>query len=324
MTIKPRVSAVDAADTIPQEVDVLIIGSGPAGLSAALYAARAELKPVVLTGMTMGGQASITHIIENYPGFPDGLPGPELGELFRAQAERFGAQVVFDTATEVDFSQRPFRVSTYSGTYIAKSIIITTGATPKQLEIPGEEEFTGRGVSYCGTCDGFFFKDKEVVVVGGGDSAMEEGVFLTRFATKVTVVHRRDALRASPILETRARQNSKMEFVWDTVLEEIKGNGAVQEVSLRNLKTGEQKRFTTDGVFVFVGHLPNTELFQGQLTLDDAGYIVVNQHMETNVDGVFAAGEVADPHFRQVITSAGMGAAAAIQATRYLESLNDD
>lgn len=323
MTLKPRIGGAVESGAPPQEVDVLIIGAGPAGLAAALYAARAELKPVVLTGMTMGGQAAITHIIENYPGFPDGLPGPELGELFRAQAERFGAQVVFDTATEVDFTQRPFRVNTYSGSYLARSVIISTGATPKQLEIPGEEEFTGRGVSYCGTCDGFFFKGKEVIVVGGGDSAMEEGVFLTRFATKVTVVHRRDSLRASPILETRARQNPKMEFVWDTVLEEIKGNGAVQEVALRNLKTGVQQVQTTDGVFVFVGHRPNTELFAGQLTLDDAGYIVVNQHMETNIEGVFAAGEVADPHFRQVITSAGMGAAAAIQATRYLESLDD-
>lgn len=323
MILKP-VNANSESDGVePQDVDVLVVGAGPAGLAAALYAARAELKPIVLTGLTLGGQAAITHIIENYPGFPEGLPGPDLGELFKAQAERFGAQVVYDTATEVDFSSRPFVVKTYSAEYRAKSVIISTGATPKQLEIPGEVEFTGRGVSYCGTCDGFFFKDKEVLVVGGGDSALEEGVFLTRYATKVTLVHRRDKVRASPILETRARQNKKIEFVWDTVLEEIAGNGAVQEVRLKNLKSGETSEFATDGVFIFVGHRPNTELFQNQLQLDAAGYIVVNQHMETNIPGVFAAGEVADPHFRQVITSAGMGAAAAIQATRYLESLSD-
>jgi len=305
----------------PKHVKVLIIGSGPAGLSAALYAARAELKPVVLTGMTMGGQASVTHIIENYPGFPEGLPGPELGDLFRLQAERFGAEIVFDTATEVDFSEKPYLVKTYSGEYTADSIIITTGATPRHLEVPGEVELTGRGVSYCGTCDGFFFKDKEVVVVGGGDSAIEEGNFLTRFANKVTVVHRRDELRASPILESRAKANPKIDFIWDTVVEEIKGQDAVNEVILKNVKSGDVSNFETDGVFIFVGHSPNTELFEGQLEMDEDGYLVVNKYMETNTPGVFAAGEVADPHFRQVITSAGMGAAAAIQATRYLEGL---
>lgn len=308
-------------NTEPMQVKVLIIGSGPAGLSAALYAARAELNPVVLTGMTFGGQASITHIIENYPGFPEGLEGPQLGELFRQQAERFGAKVVYDTATEVDFEQRPLRVKTYSGEYLADTVIITTGATPRHLNVPGEVEFTGRGVSYCGTCDGFFFKNKDVVVVGGGDSAMEEGGFLTRFANKVTVVHRRDELRASPILESRARANPKINFIWDTAVKTIQGENAVEEVVLVNLKTGEEKQFDTDGVFIFIGHTPNTEIFQGQLDLDDSGYIVVNNMMETNIPGVFAAGEVADPHFRQVITSAGMGAAAAIQATRYLEAM---
>jgi thioredoxin reductase (NADPH) len=302
-------------------VKVLIIGSGPAGLAAALYTARAELEPVVLTGMTMGGQASITHIIENYPGFPDGLPGPELGELFKAQAERFGAKIVFDTAVEVDFFERPYRVKTYAGEYTADVVIITTGATPRHLEVPGEVELTGKGVSYCGTCDGFFFKDKEVVVIGGGDSAMEEGLFLTRFANKVTVVHRRDELRASPILQSRAKENDKVEFIWDTVVNSIEGNGAVSHVALENKKTGDKSEFKTDGVFIFIGHTPNTELFEGQLEMDDGGYLVVNQYMETGKPGVYAAGEVADPHFRQVITSAGMGAAAAIQATRYLEEL---
>jgi len=316
-----NLSSASGSSAETKHVKVLVVGAGPAGLSAALYAARAELNPVVLTGMTIGGQASITHIIENYPGFPEGLPGPELGELFRAQAERFGAEIVFDTATEVDFSARPYKVKTYGGEYTADSIIITTGATPRHLEVPGEVELTGKGVSYCGTCDGFFFKDKEVVVVGGGDSAMEEGGFLTRFANKVTVVHRRDELRASPILETRAKSNPKIDFVWDTVIKSIDGTDAVQNVVLENVKTGEETTFATDGVFIFIGHTPNTELFEGQLEMDGEGYLVVNNHMETNVPGVYAAGEVADPHFRQVITSAGMGAAAAIQATRYLEGL---
>lgn len=316
-----NLSSASNASAESKHVKVLIVGAGPAGLSAALYAARAELEPVVLTGMTIGGQASITHIIENYPGFPDGLPGPELGELFRAQAERFGAEIVFDTATEVDFSEKPYKVKTYGGEYTADTVIITTGATPRPLDVPGEVELTGRGVSYCGTCDGFFFKDKEVVVVGGGDSAMEEGGFLTRFATKVTVVHRRDELRASPILETRAKSNPKIDFIWDTVVKSIDGTDAVQNVLLENVKTGEETTFETDGVFIFIGHTPNTEIFEGQLEMDGDGYLVVNTYMETNVPGVYAAGEVADPHFRQVITSAGMGAAAAIQATRYLEGL---
>lgn len=303
----------------PIQTKVLIIGAGPAGLSAALYAARAELEPVVLTGMTMGGQVSITHIIENYPGFPDGLPGPELGELFKAQAERFGAQIVYDTATAVDFSERPYKVTTYGSEYLAETVIIATGATPRHLEIPGEEEFTGRGVSYCGTCDGFFFKDKEVVVIGGGDSAMEEGTFLTRYADKVTVVHRRDELRASPILQTRAKENPKIDFVWNTVLNSIEGGESVTEVEMENRNTGEKSNFKTDGVFIFIGHSPNTELFEGQLELDEERYLITNKFMETNKFGVFAAGEVADPHFRQVITSSGMGAAAAIQAVRFLE-----
>ncbi|MCB2180151.1 thioredoxin-disulfide reductase [bacterium] len=316
-----NINSASSKSSEPSHVKVLVIGAGPAGLAAALYAARAELSPVVLTGMTMGGQASITHIIENFPGFPDGLPGPELGELFRAQAERFGASIVFDTATEVDFSEQPYKVKTYGGEYLADVVIISTGATPRHLQIPGEEEFTGKGVSYCGTCDGFFFKDKEVVVVGGGDSALEEGGFLTRFANKVTVVHRRDELRASSILESRAKANPKIDFIWDTVVNSIEGNGAVQNVELENVKTGEKSTFSTDGVFIFIGHSPNSELFEGQLEMDENRYLVVNNYMETSKPGIYAAGEVADPHFRQVITSAGMGAAAAIQATRYLESL---
>lgn len=303
-----------------EHVKNLILGSGPAGLGAALYTGRAQLEPVVLAGPEFGGQVSITHIVENYPGFPEAVGGPELTELFKKQAERFGARVVFDIAKEVDLSQRPFRVKAYEKEYLADTLIIGTGATPRHLSIPGETEFTGRGVSYCGTCDGFFFKGKEVVVVGGGDSALEEGVFLTRFATKVTVVHRRDELRASAILQQRAKENPKMNFIWDTAVKKIQGNGAVQQVDLENLKTGKKAPFKTDGIFIFIGHTPNTELFKGQLEMDAAGYLVANKYMETSVPGVFAAGEVADPHFRQVITSAGMGAAAGIQATRFLES----
>jgi thioredoxin reductase (NADPH) len=307
----------------PERVKMVIIGAGPAGLAAALYAARAELEPVVLTGVTLGGQAALTHIIENYPGFPDGLPGAELGELFKVQAERFGAKIVYDTATEVDFSKQPYKVKAYSAEYNADTVVIATGATPRHLEVPGEEEFTGRGVSYCGTCDGFFFKDKEVVVVGGGDSALEEGAFLTRYATKVTVVHRRDELRASPILENRARGNEKINFVWDTVVSKIQGNGTVTQVELENRKTGKKSEFDTDGVFIFIGHTPNSEMFVDQLEMDEGGYLVVNEFMETSRPGVYAAGEIADSHFRQVITSAGMGAAAAMQATHYLEALEE-
>jgi len=298
---------------------VLILGGGPTGLSAALYAARAELNPLVLTGLQIGGQVAITHAVENYPGFPDGVGGPELVELFQKQAERFGAVLEFDSAVEVDFSQRPLRVKGYNAIYEAETVIIATGATPRKLEVPGEVEFTGRGVSYCGTCDGWFFKGKDVIVVGGGDSALEEGDFLTRYANTVTVVHRRDELRAGVILQKRAQENPKMSFVLETAVNDIGGNGEVQTIELKNLKTGESKKQDIDGVFIFIGHTPNTEIFQGQLEMDEAGYIRTNMLMETNIPGVYAAGEAADPHFRQVITSAGMGAAAAIQANRWLQ-----
>lgn len=313
-----------AANHKPVEAEhlkVLILGSGPAGLAAALYTARAELNPLVLTGMELHGQAALTFAIENYPGFPEGVGGSELGQLFQKQAERFGARVEMDTATHVDLSQRPFRVNTYSREYLTDTLIITTGATPLHLNIPGEQELTGRGTSYCATCDGWFFKGKKVVVVGGGDSALEEGLFLTRYADSVTIVHRRDALRAGAILQKRAMENPKVHFIWNSVLTQIIGKDAVEAVQLRNVKTGEETPFTTDGVFIFIGHKPNTELFAGQVELDEKGYIRTNMLMETNIPGVYAAGEAADPHYRQVITSAGMGAAAAIQVGRYLESL---
>jgi len=299
---------------------VVIIGSGPAGWSAALYAARAETNPLVLTGLELGGQAALTHTIENYPGFPDGVGGAQLGELFQKQAERFGAQVEFDRASAVDLSQRPFVVHTDSGKQIqAQTLIIATGASPNHLQVPGEMELTGRGVSYCATCDGWFFKDKRVVVVGGGDSALEEGLFLTRYATSVTVIHRRSQLRAGAILQSRAFANEKMHFIWDTVVTEIVGKDAVQAVRLKNLKSGEETLFPTDGVFIFIGHTPNTQIFQGQLEIDENGYIVVDKRMRTSVPGVFAAGEAADSLYRQVVTSAGMGAAAAMQAVKFLE-----
>lgn len=301
---------------------LLILGSGPAGLSAALYGARADINPILLTGMELGGQVSLTHIVENYPGFPEGVGGNELVELFQKQAERFGAKLEFDSATEVDLSKRPFKVKSYNSLYLADSVIITTGATPRHLNIPGESELTGRGVSYCATCDGWFFKDKELIVVGGGDSALEEGIFLTRYAKSVKIVHRRDELRAGQILQNRARSNPKIEFIWNTVLTEINGNGSVESVTYKDLITEKTGQLDIDGVFIFIGHIPNTQLFGGQLEMDDKGYLQVDHLMRTNVPGVFAAGEVADSHFRQVITSAGMGAAAAIQAGHFLEEVS--
>lgn len=304
-----------------RHVKVLILGAGPAGLSAALYAARAELEPVVLTGMQLGGQAALTHTIENYPGFPEGVGGAQLGELFQKQAEHFGAKVEFDMAHEVDFSQRPYKVTADSGDYFAESVIITTGASPVHLNIPGEEKLTGRGVSYCATCDGWFFKDKRVAIVGGGDSAFEEALFITRYASSVTLIHRRDEFRASPILQKRAKEHPKMSFITNTVVTEIVGDDKLTTLKLKNVATNEESTFETDGLFIFIGHTPNTQMFEGKLEMSDLGYIKVNDKMETSVPGVYAAGEAADPHFRQVVTSAGMGAAAAIQATRYLESL---
>ncbi len=302
-------------------VKVLVLGSGPAGLSAALYAARAELAPVVLTGMQLGGQAALTYTIENYPGFPEGVGGTQLGELFQKQAEHFGAKVEYDTASAVDLSQRPFKVTTDSGEYAADSLIISTGADPNKLKVPGEQELTGRGVSYCATCDGWFFKDKKVVIVGGGDSALEEGLFITRYASSVTIIHRREELRASPLLQKRAMEHPKVNFIWNSVVTEVVGTDKLEALKLKNVKTGEVTTFETDGLFIFIGHTPNTQMFQGQLEMSDLGYIVVNDKMETSVEGVYAAGEAADAHFRQVITSAGMGAAAAIQATHFLEAV---
>jgi thioredoxin reductase (NADPH) len=317
---KPSSNQMNNEGSTEEKVSVLILGSGPAGLSAALYAARANLDPVVLSGMELGGQISLTYTVENYPGFPEGLGGLEMVELFQKHAERFGARIEFDAAAEVDLSKRPFKVITQNGKkYLASALVIATGASSIHLDIPGESEFTGRGVSYCATCDGWFFKERDVIVVGGGDSAVEEGLFLTRYADSVTIVHRRDELRAGPILTERALANPKINFLWNKVVTGIAGNGIVQRVQLKDTKSGTEEERSVDGVFIFIGHSPNTALFKGQLQMDDQGYLQVDPWMHTSVPGVFAAGEVADPHFRQVVTSAGMGAAAAIEAGRFLD-----
>lgn len=300
-------------------VKMVILGSGPAGLSAALYAARANLEPIVLTGMELGGQVSLTNTIENYPGFPDGVGGQELVDLFQKQAEKFGAHIEYDTATEVDLSERPFWIKTYNTEYRADTLVIATGAQATHLDVPGETELTGRGVSYCATCDGWFFKDKDVIVVGGGDSALEESLFLTRYAKSITVIHRRDSLRAGVILQQRALNHPKLKFIWDSVITEIVGKEAVSKVKIKNLKSNEMNELETDGVFIFIGHIPNTQMFNVSLELDEHGYIKTDHRRTTNVPGVYVAGEAGDPDFRQVVTSAGMGAAAAMQAIRFLE-----
>jgi thioredoxin reductase (NADPH) len=310
-----------SSEPTARHVKVLILGSGPAGMSAALYAGRAELAPLVLSGIELGGQASLTFTIENYPGFPEGVGGAELGDLFQKQAERFGAKVEFDSAYSVELSSRPFKVVTDNGLIQADALIIATGASPIHLNIPGEKEFTGKGTSYCATCDGWFFKDKNVVVVGGGDSALEEGLFLTRYVSSITVIHRRSRLRAGAVLQKRALEHPKMKFIWNTILTEVVGKEKVEAVRIKNVQTGEENLFPTDGVFIFIGHRPNTKMFEGQVEMEN-GYIKVDDHMNTSVAGVYAAGEAADSHFRQVITSAGMGAAAAIEATKFFEHEN--
>lgn len=299
---------------------VIIIGSGPAGYTAALYTARANLKPLLLTGNEIGGQVAITYEVENYPGFPEGLTGPELVEKFQQQAEKFGARIEYDWVSEVDFHQHPFVVRTASGgEYKAETIIVSTGATHRKLDVPGEKEYTGFGVSYCGTCDGFFFRGKEVIVVGGGDSALEEANFLTKFARTVTVVHRRDKLRASKIMQDRAMKNEKISFAWNSVVEDILGTDLVTGARLKNLVTGAASELACDGVFVAIGHRPNTDLFKGQLAMDEKGYLLTSQGTATSVAGVFAAGDVQDTKYRQAITAAGSGCMAAIDAERFLE-----
>ncbi|MCC7359915.1 MAG: thioredoxin-disulfide reductase [Anaerolineales bacterium] len=306
-----------------QKENLIIIGSGPAGLTAAIYAARANLNPLLIAGNQMGGQIAITNEVENFPGF-DTILGPELTEKMRVQAERFGTRFEFDEVLEVDFTKgAPFYLKTYGQEYQANAVIIATGASARRLGIPGEDDYIGRGVSYCATCDGFFFKDKDVLVIGGGDSALQEGIFLTKYASKVRIVHRRDSLRAGELLINRARANDKIEFVWDTVLQSIDGEKKVTGVTAQNVRTGQVEPWQTDGVFVFVGHFPNTQIFQGQLAMDEQNFLIVDKFMQTSVAGVYAAGEVMDPIYKQAISSAGQGCQAAISVERYLEMLHD-
>ena len=300
--------------------NVIVIGSGPAGYTAALYAARANLAPLVLKGLNAGGQLMLTTDVENYPGFVDGILGPELMELMEKQSERFGAEILPVHVTRVDLSSRPFGVWAGDQEWRARSVIVATGASAKWLDVSGEERLRGRGVSACATCDGFFFRDRELVVVGGGDTAMEEATFLTKFASKVSIVHRRHEFRASPIMVDRALANPKIDVIWDTVVDEIHGDDAVTGVRLRHVETGAQSDLRTDGVFMAIGHTPNTKLFEGQLALQD-GYILVDEpRTATDVPGVFAAGDVTDTIYRQAVTAAGQGCKAAIDAERFLEA----
>ena len=304
--------------------DIIIIGSGPAGYTAAIYAARANLSVLMLQGYQVGGQLMLTSDVENYPGFEEGILGPPMMEKFEAQARRFGTEVIPEDVISIDFNKRPFKVTTDSGEYQARAIIISTGASAKWLGLPSEQRLQGRGVSACATCDGFFFKKKDVAVIGGGDTAMEEATFLTRYANHVTVIHRRDKFRASKIMQDRAFKNPKISVIWDTEITEVLGENEVTGLRLHNVKTGEESTLPVQGFFLAIGHQPNTDLFKGILDMDKVGYIVPVEHTMTNIPGVFAAGDVTDHRYRQAVTAAGDGCRAAIDAERWLESLGED
>ena len=301
--------------------DLIIIGSGPAGLTAALYTAREDFKPLVITGVNAGGQLLLTTTVENFPAFPDGVYGSELVDLMRKQAEKFGSRFVAEDVMSVDFSSKPFKVKTSSAEYQAKSVIVATGASAKWLGIPSEQRFIGKGVSSCATCDAPFFKNKNVVVVGGGDTAMEDSIFLTKFTNSVTIIHRRDAFRASKIMQERALSNPKIKVIWDSAIDEVLGDSKVTSIKIKNLKTGETQQMNIDGVFVAIGYQPNTKYLAGSLALDDHGYIITKDEVRTDIEGVFVAGDVADKRYRQAITAAGSGAKAALEAREYLQKL---
>ena len=307
-----------------KQYDVIIIGSGPAGYTAAIYASRANLTVLMFQGYQVGGQLMLTSDVENYPGFEEGILGPPMMEKFEVQARRFGTEMIPEDVTAIDFSQRPFRLTTDSGEYLARTIIISTGASAKWLGLPSEQRLQGRGVSACATCDGFFFKGKDVAVIGGGDTAMEEANFLTRYANHVTVIHRRDSLRASKIMQDRAFRNPRISFIWETDVIEVQGDDAITGLLLRNVKTGEESVLPVQGLFLAIGHEPNTDLFKGVIDMDQKGYIVPVEYTMTNIPGVFAAGDVTDHRYRQAVTAAGDGCRAAIDLERWLESQGED
>jgi thioredoxin reductase (NADPH) len=298
---------------------VVILGSGSAGLTAGIYAGRAQLDPLVISGTQRGGQLTLTTDVENFPGFPDGIQGPELMDIMRRQAERFDVDFVDEDATAVDFRRRPFEIAAAGRTFLAESVIIATGAATNWLGHPNEQRLIGHGVSSCAPCDAYFFREKEVAVVGGGDSAMEEALFLTKFATRITIIHRRDRFRASKIMADRALRHGKIRVLWNTVVEDVIGDGSVSGLQLRDVNTGERRDFRVDGLFVAIGHHPNTDLFRGQIELDDKGYVVLKEHTMTSVEGVFAAGDVHDSRYRQAVTAAGWGCMAAMDVEKYLE-----
>ena len=306
----------------PDVENVIILGSGPAGWSAAIYTARADLRPLLITGNELGGQIALTTEVENFPGFDEAIQGPELVERMQRQAERFGAEVLIDTVTELDVTGSMFTVRTAGGKELqAKSLIVATGASPRRMDVPNEERLIGRGVSYCATCDGFFFRGKEIVVVGGGDSALQEALFLTKFAKSVKIIHRRDSFRAGPTLQTRARQDPKIELLWNSVVTAVNGENKVESLTLQDVNSGATTELPVDGVFVYIGHLPNNALFKDKLAMDDQGYLITDRLMRTSVPGIFAAGEIQDHRFKQAATSAGQGVAAAMECEKYLAEL---
>jgi thioredoxin reductase (NADPH) len=302
---------------------VIIVGSGPAGYAAAIYAARAQLEPLVFAGQQLGGQVAISSEIGNYPGFPEDINGAELAQLMQRQAERFGARIEMDIVTSVDLSTRPFSVVTYGGEQQAQALIVASGASPRKLGVPGEAALSGRGVSYCATCDGFFYMGKEIAMVGGGDAAVEEAIFLTRFASKVTIIHRRDQLRAEKLLQERAFANEKIAFLWDTVVTELVGETFLTGLKVRNVKTGEDRFFPAQGAFIAIGYVPNTGFLDGQLDLTESGYVVADDDQRTSIEGVWAAGDVCDWIYRQIATSVGAGCKAALQVEHYIAKLED-